>query len=219
MELLTSCTDGSEGRFIWLRFHWTLHNAFPFIQLNSPIAHKSENEKSEPEIPWAVIHTDVDGIACWTLFFLRPDSTQTVDCEIKKHTKPKRTRAVAQMKFKESTNIIAFYRMATHLNLFSGLTSWMASKTSFCPFSLKHIRAGLLGFVSTMDEAKSCSQFRSSLHHIWGWLPAWVDFTVSRPTPDAFIEFPTNLKLKEEARYMDQANPPFSFCTCTRLKC
>lgn len=136
---------------MWWWFQWArmlpCHYAiFPSAEHRGEMQNK-RNEKSEPDIPWAVIHTDVDGIACWTLVFSGEEGGEGLLIAKLKNIQPKtRAQAPPQMKFKESTNIIAFYRMATHLNLFSGLTSWMASKTSFCVPSAD-TSLGLLRFV------------------------------------------------------------------------
>lgn len=66
----------SGGEMWWLR--WTRNNFFPFLYLNE---FRTENEISEPEIPWAVIHTDIDGIACKPIrFVLFGAGGLAVDC-------------------------------------------------------------------------------------------------------------------------------------------
>lgn len=118
----------------WLR--WTRNNFFPFLSFQKRI--QNENEISEPEIPWAVIHTDIDGIACKPIrFVLFEVRGWLLIAEIKINPAKSSVRSsTPQMKFKESTNIIAFYRMAHISKFIQRLTSWKASKTTFSLISI-----------------------------------------------------------------------------------
>lgn len=84
---------------------------------------KKENEKSEPEIPCAVIHTDVDGIACKRFIFGGKSGRRlTVDCRIKKHTAKNETRAANEIQrinkyncFLSDGNTSKFIQRGKHL--------------------------------------------------------------------------------------------------------
>lgn len=68
----------SGGEMWWLR--WTRNNFFS-VPLFEWI--QNENEISEPEIPWAVIHTDIDGIACKPIRFVLLGAGWLLIAEIK----------------------------------------------------------------------------------------------------------------------------------------
>jgi hypothetical protein len=109
-----------------------------FLSLFSPLLCfvGQKNEKSEPEIPWAVIHTDVDGIACETfllLFFRAGVGGWLLIAKLKKKPKAK-NKARATNEIQRINKYNCFLSDGTHLNLFSGLMSWLLSKMTFCPF-------------------------------------------------------------------------------------
>lgn len=64
-------------------------------------------------------------------FFFISGAAGLLIAELSKYTRRPKTMARPQMKFKESTNIIAFCRMAAHRNVFSGRASWLVSKKLF----------------------------------------------------------------------------------------
>lgn len=94
------------------------------------------NEKSEPEIPWAVIHTDVDGIACETFLLLcfgASVGSWLLIAKLKEtKNEPKaKNKAQAANEIQRINKYNCFLSDGTHLNLFSGLMSWLVSKNAF----------------------------------------------------------------------------------------